>query len=186
MSFEHFLWAFEIRQARLSAKNHFYKARQTATAFSLAHALHKRFFARNTAPLFFNGKFTLLLTNLLIFALKKREFSLSFWHFCEFLAKFHRKFTTFCHCEHFQNGLRPSLRARRSRSVAIQKTHFVRLLVGQTPKAPSLAEGVGGGYFVAKIPQIPRHHAPKNVSVSQNLPPNSLKIQLPQFLECVK
>ena len=127
MSFEHFLWAFEIRQARLSAKNHFYKARQTATAFSLAHALHKRFFARNTAPLFFNGKFTLLLTNLLIFALKKREFSLSFWHFCEFLAKFHRKFTTFCHCEHFQNGLRPSLRARRSRSVAIQKTHFVRL-----------------------------------------------------------
>ena len=185
MNFSSFCGLF-TRLARLSAKNHFYKARQTATAFSLAHALHKRFFARNTAPLFFNGKFTLLLTNLLIFALKKREFSLSFWHFCEFLAKFHRKFTTFCHCEHFQNGLRPSLRARRSRSVAIQKTHFVRL------KAPSLAEGVGGGYYrIPKnlfyyTPQIPRHHAPKKASVSQNLPPNSLKIQLLQFLECVK
>ena len=65
-------------------------------------------------------------------------------------------------------------------------THAVRLLVGQTLKAPSLAEGVGGGYFVAKIPQTPRHHTPQNVSVSQNLPQNSLKIQLPQFLECVK
>ena len=71
-------------------------------------------------------------------------------------------------------------------------THAVRSLVGQTLKAPSLAEGVGGGYYRTPknlfycTPQTPRHHAPKNVSVSQNLPPNSLKIQLPQFLECVK
>ena len=155
---------------------------------------------RNTSPCQIHSKnglssvkFTLLLTNLLIFALKKREFSLSFWHFCEFLAKFYRKFTTFRHCEHFQNGLRPSLRARRSRSVAIQKTHFVRLkasslLLRRVPRLATrwVRRGVGGGYFVAKIPQISRHHAPKKAFVSQNLPPNSLKIQLPQSLECVK
>ena len=82
VSFERFLWAFEIRQARLSAKNHFYKARQTATAFSLAHALHKRFFARNTAPLFF-------LTENSGFGVNFRFFSGIFY---EFLHKFSPKF----------------------------------------------------------------------------------------------
>ena len=91
------------------------------------------------------------------------------------------------------SSVTPSLRARRSRSVAIQKTHFVRLkapslLLRRVPRLATrwVRRGVGGGYFVAKIPQTPRHYAPKNAFVSQNLLPNSLKIQLPQFLECVK
>ena len=48
--------------------------------------------------------------------------------FCEFLAKFHRKFTAFRHCEHFQNGLRPSLRAfsKRTSSVIASETKSKR------------------------------------------------------------
>ena len=117
--------------------------------------------------------------------------------FCEFLHKFCPKFVIASLDEVKawrlgRSGFCVAKMCCEPLGEAKSATHAVRSLVGQTLKAPSLAEGVGGGYYRTPknlfycTPQTPRHRTPQNVSVSQNLPPNSLKIQLPQFLECVK